>query len=568
MANPERCSKCGRPIPADAPGGGCPTCLLEAGLGAEPDTVNIEPPRAEKPPFTHEELAGAFPHLEILELVGQGGMGVIYRARQRSLDRVVALKILPRHVAADPAFAERFNREARALAKLSHPNIVYVHESGKAGGLFYLIMEYVDGVNLRQAQKAGTLSPTQALAVVPQICDALQYAHDQGVVHRDIKPDNILLDRSGHVKIADFGLAKLLQPGADEATLTGDAQVMGTMHYMAPEQISKPKEVDHRADIFSLGVVFYEMLTGELPLGRFVPPSQKVEVDVRLDRVVLRTLEQERERRYQRADAVKTAVSEIGASPRRKPRPCDRFRHDERHGRNRRDGTRLSSMAVAGLLCYPAAAIVGLLAVAFGAGAEQAMTLAAAVAFAGVVLCGLAWYSIRSDPHNLRGQKLAAAGVLLPVALTVLGFGLSFTWFLVNRLSGGPMDQVWADMNAHEIGYEVQTLLFDIPQNDWTPDRERISHLVDPNRRHWLLSLGDADFAELRGREALGIALVDPATLAAPIYQYEFTDWTFQDGETYVTMVHGLESLTFPIVQVSGNWYLGVGKVKRKGAGP
>jgi hypothetical protein len=170
-------------------------------------------------------------------------------------------------------------------------------------------MEYIDGVNLRQAQRAERLAASEALAIVPQICDALQYAHDQGVVHRDIKPENVLLDRSGRVKIADFGLAKLIGKGPDNFTLTGTLQVMGTPRYMAPEQLERPSAVDHRADIYSLGVVIYEMLTGELPVGRFPAPSERVEVDVRIDQVVLRTLEKEPERRYQRASQVKTELA-------------------------------------------------------------------------------------------------------------------------------------------------------------------------------------------------------------------------------------------------------------------
>ena len=162
----------------------------------------------------------------------------------------------------------------------------------------------------------STVSPKEALAIVPQICDALQYAHDQGIVHRDIKPENILLNRDGQVKIADFGLAKLMGAVAPDANPAGGVaepglsqageKVMGTPQYMAPEQVDQPGEVDHRADIYSLGVVFYQMLTGELPMGRFEPPSHKVLIDVRLDEVVLRALEQEPARRYQQASQVKT----------------------------------------------------------------------------------------------------------------------------------------------------------------------------------------------------------------------------------------------------------------------
>ena len=142
---------------------------------------------------------------------------------------------------------------------------------------------------------------------MPRICEALQYAHDQGVVHRDIKPENILLDPAGAPKIVDFGLA-LLTGSSTDTRLTEHARVLGTPHYMAPEQIEHPSQVDHRADIYALGVVFYEMLTGELPIGRFPPPSQKVEVDVRLDQVVLRTLEKEPRRRYQQASELRSDV--------------------------------------------------------------------------------------------------------------------------------------------------------------------------------------------------------------------------------------------------------------------
>src|SRR5207244_4737614 len=174
-----------------------------------------------------------------------------------------------------------------------HPNIIAVHDFGEAGDLFYFIMEYADGVNLRQVMQAGSLQPDEALRIVPQVCDALQFAHDEGIVHRDVKPENILLDKRGRVKIADFGIAKILGHNTGVYTLTAPWQVVGTLHYMAPEQIDNPLKVDHRADIYSLGVVFYEMLTGQLPLGRFAPPSEKAAVDIRVDEVVLRALENE-----------------------------------------------------------------------------------------------------------------------------------------------------------------------------------------------------------------------------------------------------------------------------------
>jgi len=300
-----RCPECGAAVAADAPAGLCPRCLLQFGLAgtAAPPGVFLPPEPA--------VLGCHFPQLEILELRGQGGMGAVYKARQVILDRLVALKVLPPESSRDPAFAERFRREARALARLCHPHIVAVYDFGETDGFYYFLMEFVDGVNLRQLLHGGHLQPGEALRIVPQLCEALQYAHDEGVVHRDIKPENILVDRAGNVKIADFGLAKLLGQPPLAQGLTGSHQVMGTPHYIAPEQMEKPLAVDHRADIYSLGVVFYEMLTGELPLGRFAPPSQKASVDVRLDEVVLRALEKEPERRYQHVSEVKSEVESI-----------------------------------------------------------------------------------------------------------------------------------------------------------------------------------------------------------------------------------------------------------------
>jgi len=321
------CPECGSPLPLDAPEGLCPQCLMKLGrrpwLGWEVSgDSDGEKDGSSEPSLPPKDLAlpdmsalqAQFPRLEILELLGRGGMGVVYKARQKDLDRLVALKILPGEVARDSSFAERFNREAKALARLNHPRIVTIYDFGVTeAGQYYLVMEYVDGANLRAIIRAGELAPAQALALVPQICEALQFAHDEGIVHRDIKPANILLDKKGRVKIADFGLAKLMHRAPDVHSLTANGQTMGTPQYMAPEQLEKPESVDHRADIYSLGVVFYEMLTGELPLGRFMPPSQKVQVDVRLDEVVLKTLEKEPARRYQHASEVKSEVEHISS---------------------------------------------------------------------------------------------------------------------------------------------------------------------------------------------------------------------------------------------------------------
>jgi serine/threonine protein kinase/biopolymer transport protein ExbD len=406
------CPSCQKPLAPDVPMGLCPECLIRAGFPSAADTKSVA--AAAFVPPTLEELAPLFPQLEILELIGKGGMGAVYKARQKRLNRMVALKILPPGIGSEPTFADRFTREAQALALLNHPGIVTLYEFGVATGilpavdpgfqpggkdagspenlensetvtdeerapggrmppstsgkmpdatsqtpdaklqnpLFYFLMEFVDGVNLRQLLHTGRISPHEALAIVPQICDALQYAHDQGIVHRDIKPENILMDRRGRVKVADFGLAKIMgnvaqasqpagaggspaasseagdtglgSPASPQAgkpalqDLTDAGKVMGTPQYMSPEQIHAPGEVDHRADIYALGVVFYQMLTGELPGKPLVPPSRacgRVQIDVRLDEVVLRALEKKPERRYQQASILKTQVETIVSNP-------------------------------------------------------------------------------------------------------------------------------------------------------------------------------------------------------------------------------------------------------------
>lgn len=315
VSGTSQCPKCGAPLSANAVQGLCPRCLIAANLAG--DTQFTEP-GANRPdqPLALPEIARLFPQLEIVRLVGRGGMGAVYQARQPALDRFVALKLLTPPPDADThAFAERFTREARALARLNHNNIVTVYDFGEREGHYFLLMEFVDGVTLRELIEQKAITPPQALAIVPKVCDALQFAHEQGVVHRDIKPENILLDRRSNVKIADFGIAKIINPSAPTTQLTGASDRMGTPHYMAPEQIERSMTVDHRADIYSLGVVFYELLTGELPLGRFSPPSQRVQIDVRLDEVVLRTLEKEPARRFQHVSEVKTRVETIVATP-------------------------------------------------------------------------------------------------------------------------------------------------------------------------------------------------------------------------------------------------------------
>lgn len=340
--NTRSCPTCGTVMPVSFPEELCPKCLLVAGgAGGEDTDYTMAAPapamalalglalgRPGGAPGV-ETLRGLFPELDILEMLGAGGMGAVYKARQPRLNRLVALKIMVCPPGHEVDFTLRFEREAQVLARLNHPHIVVIHDFGDiaaertgADALYYFLMEYVDGTDLGGLIRSKELKPADALAIVPQICDALQYAHDQGITHRDIKPANILVDKRGTVKIADFGLAKMIA-GAGEALTSGLTQTgtaLGTPHYMAPEQWEHPDQVDHRADIYALGVVFYEMLTGERPAGVFEPPSRKTSppVDKKLDKVVLRALEKMPDRRYQQALQVKNEVVRIsGAHPQR-----------------------------------------------------------------------------------------------------------------------------------------------------------------------------------------------------------------------------------------------------------
>ena len=258
------------------------------------------------------ELARTLPLYEITALIGRGGMGAVYRGVQTALDRPVAIKLLPPELAADEHFIARFRREAQTLARLQHPSIVTIYDFGQtSAGLLYFAMEYVDGTDLQRILASPGLNPAQALEIVSQVCDALHYAHAKDVIHRDIKPGNILITAEGRAKLADFGLARPItrQPGA----LTGTHAVMGTADYMAPEQ--QTGHADERADIFALGVTLYEMLTGQRPRGVFAPPSQRVQVDIRLDGVVLKALQQEPRLRYQQVSEMKTDVDHIRSTP-------------------------------------------------------------------------------------------------------------------------------------------------------------------------------------------------------------------------------------------------------------
>ncbi len=249
--------------------------------------------------------------------IGSGGMGVVYRALQPSLSRPVALKVLPPELASDPQFVERFHREALALGSLSHPRIVSVIDRGVEEGMAFLAMELVEGEGLRQRMQRGAVTPKEAVRIALQVCEGLSYAHGKGVVHRDIKPENLLMDRSGNVKIADFGLARIVRGDTRESLrLTMSNMALGTPFYMAPEQMEGSGAVDGRADLYALGVVLYEALTGGLPIGRFETPREKFrDVDARLDALVLRLLEKNPARRPASADETASALREVLERP-------------------------------------------------------------------------------------------------------------------------------------------------------------------------------------------------------------------------------------------------------------
>ncbi|MCX6848523.1 MAG: protein kinase, partial [Verrucomicrobia bacterium] len=314
-----RCTRCDEQLPPGYQPGLCPVCLMDLAMRPTHDvTLPVAPPQK---PLTPEELAPHFPQLEILECIGRGGMGVVYKARQKTLNRLVALKLLAPEQKKDAAFAERFAHEARALAALNHPNIVTVYDFGETGGFFFLLMEFVDGVNLRQAMRGSRLTPEQALTIVPPICEALQYAHEHDIVHRDIKPENLLLDKAGRVKIADFGIAKMMgsakpaDGSAESAASTPHHTVVaGTPEYMAPEQRAASATADHRTDIYSLGVVLYELLTGKRPPSSLQIPLKDAGTNTLLDEIVRRALEQDPAQRYQTVKELQQHLATLSAA--------------------------------------------------------------------------------------------------------------------------------------------------------------------------------------------------------------------------------------------------------------
>ena len=316
----ETCPTCGGVLKKRGTRTVCPRCLLAGTVEASASEISANHPPVRIDAPSVEELADSFPDLELIRLVGVGGMGIVYEAQQKALERKVALKLL-RLDSVNPEFAERFQREAKTLAKLSHPNIVSIFDQGERDGWVFILMEYVEGSDLSRLLEAGALNPEQSLEIAEVLCEALSYAHEQGVIHRDIKPANILLDREGTVKIADFGLAKFAVGQGQDFSLTSGGSSMGTPLYMAPEQRKSSADADPRADLYSAGVVLYEMLTGELPVGRVRPPSESGSAPAALDDVVLKAIEPDPERRFGSATAMREALrdaQEASAKPSRR----------------------------------------------------------------------------------------------------------------------------------------------------------------------------------------------------------------------------------------------------------
>lgn len=277
-------------------------------------------------PRTVEDLNKSLPQYEFVELIAVGGMGAVYKARQTNLDRLVAIKLLPKIDNDEFGFGNRFAQEAKAMAKLSHPHIVPIFDFGETKeGQAYFAMEFVEGADMFQLICGGQLTLDHFFGWIPQVCSAIAYAHKRDIVHRDIKPANILIDKEGNVKMADFGLARLTgarpvrdpeeNDGNDENFDSSDAISMGTPGYAAPEQFDGHGKVDARADIYALGVVMYQMLTGRMPIGAFPMPSEcSPNIDIRLDEVVLRAMQEDATDRFQSVGEISARLSAIHAT--------------------------------------------------------------------------------------------------------------------------------------------------------------------------------------------------------------------------------------------------------------
>ena len=303
------CQKCGAKVFADSPGGFCGACLFRTGLGVAEDSEAGVPKT--------ERIQVQFGDYDLIEEIGRGGQGVVYRARQKSLHRTVALKVIGLGQWSSTPHLKRFRHEAEAAASLEHPQIVPIYEIGERDGSCYFSMKFVEGGQLDDVLKRAPMSIERAAEVLVKIARTVHFAHERGILHRDIKPGNILLDRKGEPHLTDFGLARLIE---QESTITNSFDLLGTPSYMAPEQAAgRVKELSAASDVYSLGAVFYQMLTGEPPFAggttyetiRLVmeteprnPRARNPRVDVDLATICLKCLEKEPTKRYQTAEAL------------------------------------------------------------------------------------------------------------------------------------------------------------------------------------------------------------------------------------------------------------------------
>ena len=416
-----------------------------------------------------------FDGFRVEERIGAGGMGVVYKATQLSLDRSVAIKVLPESLAKNETFLDRFHREADLLSRLSHPNVVAIIDRGEVDSRAYVVMEYVDGQSLREIMKRGPLPPNESLAIVRSVLSALEHAHEKGIVHRDVKPENVLIAPGGVVKVADFGLARLLDP-ADVTRLTRTHTLLGTYEYMAPEQRERVKEADERSDIYATGVLLYEMIAGELPIGRFEPLSAKhAECDARLDDVVSRSLEKNPARRYQRAVDMADAVSRVldAEAPRESTKTrllqlvSDRMRFDPLQF-----AQRLNLLATfTNILAFGfgvGAAAWAIAAIAGGAITSNDAIQSAVYALPAMCLGMMAWYCMETasklrqfhsgarKAQGILALACAPTGILLPYSV--------FSWWLLHSFRGA------AYYDARARGLSADQAITTLSHTDTDPD--------------------------------------------------------------------------------------------------
>jgi len=301
----------------------CHFCGIRFEVHRSDPGVKLEQP----PPLSkHEmELLKKAPKLvgyDIYSVIGYGGMGVIYLARQSSLQRDVAIKTLSEKWVGQEVILRRFHREAAALASLSHPNIITIIDKGEVEGQPFFVMEYIKGKSLRNIISRAPVKPETFVGDIVQICRSLSHAHEHCFVHRDLKPENLLIDVNNNIKIADFGLAALIDPDVSSDHMTKSRVAMGTISYMAPEQRKDAKNVNHLADIYSLGCIMYEMMTRTLPMGAIRPPSQvHPDADPRFDELILQCLDPDPKARPESAEKVKETAREALAGDNMSKRP-------------------------------------------------------------------------------------------------------------------------------------------------------------------------------------------------------------------------------------------------------